>query len=273
MEMEFRDDTRRRKVLVILGVMFAVVAAAAAFMLISQAQSGGTGKVPTRDVVVAAHDMPARTVIQSSDLAIRALPEDASLTSALTTPEDAIGRITGVAIMFQQPLTMNLLVSAEVGGEFSILGPGETIAPDSPFWRAVSVNVPDERAVAGVIQLGQRVDLFVTVPVNVVAPDASASPTPNPTGSGAPFYSDMTTKITYQDLSILAHLGTLYTLKVTVDQAEEISHLEASGTAFFSLALRPEGDQRPVATAELGETTNNIIRKYGMPIPEIYPVP
>jgi len=53
--------------------------------------------------------------------------------------------------------------------------------------------------------------------------------------------------------------------------AEEISHLQASGTATFSLALRPPEDTRTIDTAGLGETTNRIIDQYDLPIPETYP--
>ena len=270
MEMEFKDDTRRRKVLLILGLMFAVAAGGAAFVLINQAQSGGTGKVPMKEVVVAAHDISARSVIQSGDVSLRSLPDDPSLTSALLSADDAVGRIAGVTIFAQQAITPNLLTSSEAGSGFSILAPEETIAPDSPVWRAVAVDIPDDRAVGGVITAGQHVDLFVTVQVTVIN-GGSASPTPAPSGSGGPFYSDMTTKITYQDLPILSHTLTLYILKVNIVQAEEISHLEASGAANFSLALRPDGDKRPVDTDGLGQTTNIIIERYGMPVPEAYP--
>ena len=40
----------------------------------------------------------------------------------------------------------------------------------------------------------------------------------------------------------------------------------------MSMALRPDIDQRPVDASKLGETTNRIIEKYGLPIPENYPV-
>jgi Flp pilus assembly protein CpaB len=279
MEMEFRDDTRRRKVLVILGLMFAVAAAGAAFLLISQAQSGGT-KVVTREVVVAAHDISERSIIQSGDVTLRALPDDPSLTSALTKPEDAVGRIAGVTIFAQQPITPNLLTSSEAGSGFSILAPEETIAPDSPFWRAVSVDVPDDRAVGGVILIGQRVDLFVTVDIEIQKLDGNAAPTPVPTpnpsgpfGPFGPYYTNPSTKITYQDLPVLVHSGTLYVVKATVAQAEEISHFEAAGSASFSLALRPEGDKRPVPTASMGVTTNIIVWRYGYPIPRILLLP
>ena len=277
MEMEYHHEGRRRKVLIVLGVVLAVAAGGAAFFLVNQAQNAGTGVVATRDVVVAARDIPARTVIQSSDLTIRAVPDDPSLAVAIASPEDAIGRITGVAILFQQPISPNLLASAVVGGQFSILGPEETISPDSPAWRAVAVNVPDDRAVAGQIQVGQHVDLFMTAQINVTVPLARAvaapAPSPEPGASTAPYYTDKSTKITYQDLSILARNGTLYILRVDIAQAEEISHLQAAGNAQFSLVLRPDGDDRQVDTEKLGETTNQIIEKYGLPIPEIYPAP
>lgn len=283
MEMEYHEAGKRRKVFIALGLILAVAAGGAAFFLINQAQNAGSGSVPTRDVVVAARDIPARTVIESSDLTIRAVPDDPSLAAAITAPEDAIGRITGVAILFQQPLSPNLFASASAGGGFSILGPDETIAPDSPIWRAVAVNVPDDRAVAGQIQVGQHVDLFVTAQINVTLPvapvvDPAATPAPGasatPSGaSAAPYYTDKSTKITYQDLSILAKNGTLYILRVDIAQAEEISHLQAAGNAVFSLVLRPDGDDREVPTADLGETTNRIIEKYGLPIPEVYPRP
>ena len=277
MEMEYHHEGRRRKVLIVLGVVLAVAAGGAAFFLVNQAQNAGTGVVATRDVVVAARDIPARTVIQSSDLTIRAVPDDPSLAVAIASPEDAIGRITGVAILFQQPISPNLLASAVVGGQFSILGPEETISPDSPAWRAVAVNVPDDRAVAGQIQVGQHVDLFMTAQINVTVPLARAvaapAPSPQPGASTAPYYTDKSTKITYQDLSILARNGTLYILRVDIAQAEEISHLQAAGNAQFSLVLRPDGDDRQVDTEKLGETTNRIIEKYGLPIPEIYPAP
>ena len=53
--------------------------------------------------------------------------------------------------------------------------------------------------------------------------------------------------------------------------AEEIAHLQSSGTAQFSMALRPEADTRLLDVSSLGETTNRIITKYGLPIPETYP--
>ena len=150
------------------------------------------------------------------------------------------------------------------GGQFTVLGPDETVGPDSTAWRAVSMNVPDDRAVGGLLQPTQTVDVFVTVSVNVL--------TDSSTGIGKDgYYSDKSTKITYQDMVILAKTQTLYVLRAPVNVAEEISHLEASGNAAFSLVLRPDIDTRQVDATKLGTTTNRVIVRYGLPIPVAFP--
>ena len=70
---------------------------------------------------------------------------------------------------------------------------------------------------------------------------------------------------------LLAKSGTFYVLKAPVDVAEEISHLQASGAAAFSLALRPDVDTRQVDASALGTTTNRVIIRYGLPIPVAFP--
>jgi hypothetical protein len=85
------------------------------------------------------------------------------------------------------------------------------------------------------------------------------------------FYTDKSTKITYQNIPILAKSGAMYIIRVSLPVAEEIAHLQASGTAQFSMALRPDEDTRAVDAAKLGETTNVIIQRYGLPVPLTYP--
>ena len=80
--------------------------------------------------------------------------------------------------------------------------------------------------------------------------------------------SDRSTKVTYQDMTILARKDQFYIMRAPVDIAEEIAHLQATGAATFSLALRPLEDQRQVDATALGETTTKIIQKYGLPIPQ-----
>ncbi len=75
------------------------------------------------------------------------------------------------------------------------------------------------------------------------------------------------TKITYQGMKILSRAGTYYILKVPLIVAEEISHLQAAGSAQFSLALRPDQDQRILDVSALGATTNRIVAALRHPDP------
>ncbi|HEV8516587.1 MAG TPA: Flp pilus assembly protein CpaB [Candidatus Limnocylindrales bacterium] len=271
MELEYHDTSnRRRRIFIIIGVLLALVAGGAAFTVLSQAQSRPPD-LPKRQVIVAARDIPARTILGTSDLTVREMADDPSLVNAVSDPTSVVGRVTAVSLSLQQPVLSNLLLSTTAGANFSILSPDETISPDSPNWRAVSVNVPDDRAVGGQLQADQRVDVIVTVQVTVEHPQPVSGRIIG--DDNAEFYTDKSTKVTYQDIAVLAKNGTFYVLKVDEVVAEEISHLQAAGNASFSLVLRPEGDRRTIDTAEYGATTNRIIEDYGLPIPEIFPKP
>ena len=266
MEMEYKDPSRRGRYIVIIGVILAVVAGAAAFYLISTAQQqAGQAGLQRVSVVVALQTIPARKVIEATDLAVREVPIDPTNAEGIVSvPDRLIGRVPAVTILAGQLVTTNLLASSTEGGQFSVLGPDETVGPDTPIWRALSLTVPDDRAVGGLLTPNQTVDVFFTASVNVL--------TSSEVGIGDEgYYSDRSTKITYQNMLILAKAGQSYILKAPIDVAEEISHLQASGASGFSFALRPDIDTRQVDASLLGTTTNKVIIRYGLPIPVVYP--
>ncbi len=266
MEMEYKDPSRRGRYIVIAGVILAAVAGGAAFFLINQAQQQvGQGELQRVPVVVAVQNIPARKVIEEIDVMVRDVPIDpTNAMGIVATPDLVIGRVPSVTILAGQMVTTNLLASSSEGGQFSVLGPEETITPESPAWRAVSMTVPDDRAVGGLLLPNQTVDVFVTASVNVLVTTATGI-------ADEGYYSDKSTKISYQDMVILAKSGTFYILKAPLDVAEEISHLQAAGNASFSLVLRPDADTRQVDASALGTTTNQVIIRYGLPIPEAFP--
>ena len=184
--------------------------------------------------------------------------DDTNAQGVFSDATKVIGLVPSVRILIGQPVYANLLATGSQVGSLVILDPGEVVTPTSVDWRAVSLTVPDDRAVGGLIRAGDTVDVFVTVSVLV------------PT-SLVQFYSDKSTKITYQNIPILAKSASFYVVKVPENLAEEISHLQASGAASFSFALRPPSDARLVDAAHLGETTSLIIQRYGLPIPVVYP--
>ncbi|HET7471689.1 MAG TPA: Flp pilus assembly protein CpaB [Candidatus Limnocylindrales bacterium] len=262
--MEYRDPSKRGRWIVIIGVVLALAAGGAAFFLINQAQQqAGQGSLATTDVVVATRPIPARKPVEAEDVVIRKIPVDDTNapTIAYTKTEDVVGRVLAVTVFQGQMLTTNMVASTTTGGQFSILQPGETVAPDSEAWRAVAMTVPDDRAVGGLIQPGMTVDVFLSAQVNV----------PQDLMTEGLYYTDKATKITYQNMVILAKAGTSYIVKATLAQAEEITHLQAAGNAQFSMVMRPEADVRFADASKLGETTNLIIERYGLPIPENFP--
>jgi Flp pilus assembly protein CpaB len=264
MEMEYSDTAGRRgKFIIVFGLILAVVAGGAAFYLISTAQqSAGQGELQKVAVVVAARDIPARKPIEPDDLVVREVPIDETNAKGVSArPDDFFGKVLAVTVFQGQLVTTNLLASTSGTSGFSILEPNETVGPDSETWRAVSLTIPDDRAVGGLLQAGQQVDIFVSATVNVPLDLAEAGT----------YYTDRSTKITYQGVLILARSGTFYIVKAPIVMAEEISHLQAAGNAAFSAALRPPQDVRTVDVSRLGSTTNLIITKYGLPIPETYP--
>ncbi len=266
MEMEYKDPSRRGRWIVIIGVALAIVAGGAAFFLINQAQQeAGQAGLQKVAVVVAAQTIPARKIIEPTDVTVREIPIDQTNEQGIaSTPDKVIGRVPAVAILQGQMVLTNLLASSTEGGQFTVLGPEESVGPDSPEWRAVSMTVPDDRAVGGLLTPNQTVDVFVTAAVNVL--------TDSQNGIGKDgYYTDKSTKLSYQDMLILAKTGTYYILKAPLDVAEEISHLQASGAASFSLALRPDTDTRLVDASALGTTTNRVIIRYGLPIPVAFP--
>jgi Flp pilus assembly protein CpaB len=264
--MEYKDPSRRGRYIVVIGVILALVAGAAAFFLINNAQQqAGQAGLQKVAVVVAAQPIPARKIIEATDVIVREIPIDPTNAQGIvSTPDKVIGRLPAVSILDGQMVTTNMLASSTEGGQFSVLGPDETVGPDSPEWRAVSLTVPDDRAVGGLLQPNQIVDVFVTAQINVLTDSGNGV---NKQG----YYTDKSTKITYQDMPILAKSGTFYIIKAPLDVAEEISHLQASGSATFSLVLRPDQDTRQVDATKLGTTTTEVIIRYGLPLPVLYP--
>ncbi len=262
MEYEYRDPSRRGKFIVVVGLVLALFAGAAAFILVNavqqQASQSGTPTVP---IVVAAVEIPSRKALAPEDLEVRQVPIDATTAQGVfADPTKLVGLVAGTAILKGQPVFANMLAGQTQGSQFSILGPTETVAPDSPAWRAVAITVPDDRAVGGLVQPGAAVDVFVTSTIAV----------PEDVAAAGTYFTDKSTKIVYQDMLVLAKTATAYVLKASVPVAEEISHLQASGAAAFSLALRPDQDLREVDTSTLGTTTTKIVARYGLPLPEWY---
>jgi Flp pilus assembly protein CpaB len=222
-------------------------------------------------VLVAAHDVPARTQLAADDVTVRDVPIDEILGQSYRQASDVIGRVTSVPIYADQQITPNLFATSTADAEFSILGPDETVAPDSQFWRAVAVRVPPDRAVDGQIQDGQHIDLFVSVQIDVLAVDPEGNYQRIDTATQDGLMSGKSTKITFQDLEVLKAdaENDMYILKVDLHQAEQIYHITQIAPDSFSLALRPDEDTRADDPAQYGTTTDRLVMTYLFPVPQL----
>lgn len=275
MEVEYSGDRRRRRLLFITGGLLAAVAAGGV-LLVTRQTPAPLPPAETRSVVVAAVAIPLRTAITAAMLTRADLTVGPLLEDIITDPNDAIGKVTTVAILKNQLISPNLYGSSNPRG-LAILGADETVSPDSPAWRAISVLVPKERAVGGMLVAGEHVDLFTTFKLAVY--DSSGALT-NAALPSSGYYSENTTKVTWSDIEILALDLTedLYVLKVDEHQAEEIAHIQGSDLNGFSISLRPEADSRDLDRSGFGETTNRILEQYDFPVPQVidmngYPQP
>jgi len=262
MEMEYRDNSRRGRLIIILGILLALIAGGTSFFLINQAQQqAGQAPLEKVTVVVAARDIAPRTPIQAADLETRQIPLDAVTQSGVVTkPESLIGAVLAIPVTAGQPIYQNMVASSS-GAAFQILGPLETVCPTCENWRAVSLTIPPDRAVAGLLQVGQTVDIIMSAAM----PQPNASVDPN-----GLYIADQSTKVTFQNVVILARVGDSYIFRCTLEVAEEIEHMLVTGVESFSAVLRPDQDVRFVDASKLGETTNKILQKYGLPFPQVF---
>ena len=282
MEMEFKDNSRRRTLVLVVGVLLAIAAGAAAFALSSQSEAEPESLLPTREIVVAARPIAARQAIEALDVIRRNVPIDPTTDSAVTDPDEVVGEISAVNILQFQPITANLLASGTSLGAVDILKPDETVSPDSPILRAVSLSVPPDRAVGGLVGAGQRVDLLATWPMAVSIPvDELTGVVPTDPETGEPFTytSGSATKPMWMDVEIINKNpeSSLYIFRMEMREAEEVAHAQNQG-ASFTILLRPDEDNREVDRSFFGATTDRILERYNFPIPEFidglaYPQP
>jgi pilus assembly protein CpaB len=269
-EFEYSDRHRHRsKIYIGAGLIIAALVGVVVYVALEGSSLLGE-PVEMRTVVVAARDIASRKPIEEGDLTTRTVPADPTNESAFTRMDEVLGRVSGVPIAAGQLVTRNMLAATTSGQTYAILEPGEAFDPDGPDLRAVSVNVPDDRAVAGTLIPGQRVDLLVTLAINpeigVVAGPTGAASSPDPAAADeATFIAGPSTKVTLQMLTVLARNGSIYILRTDLATAEKVAELAAAGGQ-FTLVLRPDEDDRVADTS--GSTLDMLLDEFDFPIPE-----
>lgn len=261
MELEYSDrNSRRSKTYIAVGVIMALLVAATVFLALQASGLTQDEQVEMRSVVVATRDIPSRKPIEEDDVAVRSIPADPTNETAFAALDDVIGRVAGSPVATGQLITRNVLASTTSGQTFSILEPGEEFDPSGPDMRAVSVSVPDDRAVAGTLVPGQLVDLVVTMAIN---PEVGQS-AEEAEVTTARYLPGPSTKVTLQAMTILARNGSVYILRSDLATAEKIAEIMAAGGQ-FTMVLRPDEDDRTAET--VGSTIDMLLDEFGFPVP------
>jgi Flp pilus assembly protein CpaB len=256
------DRSRRRaRLVLIVGILLAVLGGAGAFVLSSSSGS----KVPiappvvTTGVVVAARDLPPRTALTAADIRVAQYPTDIAPATALAKAEDVVGKVAQQTITAGEPILPNKLGAAGVAWTVfppnALPAPGQPIPAGTPDYRVWILTVPDGNAAGGVVQVGDYVDLMLTWTIDAGKFTGPADPNR---------LADVLTKITLQNIQILARAGAAYTIRTDAQTAEQLGYLQAAGVQMTFL-LRQAQDQRTVVTQ--GGTFGPVYKRFNFPIP------
>lgn len=268
MTFEFKDNTRHRRLLLItIGGVLAASAGVAAFTM---ASNGKAPKVATQAVLVAGRDVAARTAVSSDDVTLRDVPVDQVLGQTYTDAGQVVGRITSVPILPGQQITPNLFATSNANSDFSILGPGDTVTATSPYWRAIAIKIPKERAVGGEVAAGDFVDLVVSIQIDLVTQAADGTLAKCDVSTETQFQCGISTKVTFLDIEVLKAStdDDTYVFKMNLQQAEQASHVIQEAPDSFTMLLRPAEDTRAVDTSQYGTTDDRLIMTYLYPAPQ-----
>jgi Flp pilus assembly protein CpaB len=151
---------RRGRLYIVIGAALAVLAfaTAAGIALLPQIQSGSSG---TR-VVVASHDITARTVIAASDL---------TLSNISSPPPDFFTRVADVAGKGARVnIPAGMALSANLVAPSGDLVSSSDVAylPIPKGWVAVTVPTSEQVGVGGYVQVGDRITMLATINTQIL---------------------------------------------------------------------------------------------------------
>lgn len=264
------DPRRRARIILILGVLLALGAGAGTFFYASSAQTAAPPPAaPTVDVLVAARELPARTSISAADIKVAKVNADVAPPAGLKDPKEAIGKILVTSVSINEPLLASKFAAAERA--FTVFPPGEKVEAGSPNYRVMTISVPDNFAVGGVLVPGDNVDImyvFAFDPAAKLQLPAGATGTGGAGGAAgtqSKIAADTVAKIILGPMAILTRAGAVYTIRVDATLAERIAYIQAAGGQ-LQMLLRAPTDDRVITTT--GATFASVYTQFKFPLPE-----
>ncbi len=218
---------RNNKLIVALAIIFALLAALLAYYVINNAKQAALEEQYIQ-VVTAARDIPANTVITVEMLERKNFPLRLQTGMEITDVNIAVGRLSPVAISKGEYLLENRLIKPGDGKDRLSYAIPEGM-------RAMSIPIDAVTGISNMIKIGDRVDFVAIVPATVASPEPRSM-------------------LILQNIEILA-VGSAYkesagpqgseagTLTVAVDPQSALRLKMALQDTDFALALRPPSDK------------------------------
>ena len=235
--MEDRSKRRARLVLIV-GILIAIFAGGMTYVASSGSKSEAPPPVETKDVLVAARDLPARSALTAADVKVQKYPVDLAPTTALAKPDEVVGKIAQQSLAAGEPILPGKFAAAGAAS-FTVFPPnaqppaGQPIAAGTPDYRAMSITVADALAAGGAVQVGDIVDVLFTF---------NLDPAKYFTGTDLNRLSDVSSKIVLQNLPVIARTLSVYTIRTDAQTAEQIAYL---GAAFRKFSFPVPGKIAP----------------------------
>ncbi len=152
---------RGGRILVLLGIILGVMTAGLVFVFLGT-NTGNPPPPPTRGVVIALQNIPARSVISIDSLTTVQYPEGIIPQGAFASPQDVAGKLAIDNIYQGETILAPMIIDrSKVSGTDPIRSPAAYVIPENKV--AMAFQITPLSGVAGAIQPGDYVDLLLTL--------------------------------------------------------------------------------------------------------------
>ncbi len=231
------------KKVILIALIAAIAAGALLYFYLDNLEQEAVVEVVYEDVLVAAVDIPAYSVITADMLTLTQMPEGTAHPRAAHSADEAIGYVTeGLIVAGEEILPEKLKQPGQSDSGLSY------IIPDG--MRAVTISVDEISGVAGFVQRGDYVDVIAyTTTTYDPEEEANTEETAEGTTEETTQKTQGTTVVAAQNVCVAA-VGT--TLKTSSNAlAEDTEDTYAS----ITLLLTPEDAMRVIQGAKSGIVT------------------
>lgn len=260
------DKKKQLRTIAVVSAVLIIVLVAYLLVFSKKSQSGNQADESIRTVVVVKDSIPAYAQIKSDMLEEKKVPATEQNANAVKSIKDVEGSYTLVAMVPGEPILKNHISKADQNG----MGSGLGIKLDEGT-RAMTLKVDDVSGIAGLLKVGNRVDIMFAISADKSSTSGSTTnEVKNDTTAvylvqNAPILA-LNKSLTSENKapssdasnSSSANVSTysVVTLQLTTEQAQQMTAAMASSGKLY-LALRPQdaGDATvktaPISTSDL----------------------